>query len=150
MALSSFPTNLDPRIGLDAASEDFHHLIFNGLLRKDSQGRMVPDVCSRFEKITPVRYRFNLRPRVFFHNGKPLTAMDVVYTYESILKGSIVTTKKAALGSVIAVRAVAPDIVEMDLSEPFNGLLVNLNVGIVPKGAKSDFARTPIGTGPYV
>jgi peptide/nickel transport system substrate-binding protein len=150
MALSSFPTNLDPRIGLDAASEDFHHLLFNGLLRKDSQGRMVPDVCSRFEKISPVRYRFYLRPRVFFHDGRPLTARDVVYTYETILKGSIVTTKKAALGSLIAVRSVGQDIVEMDLSEPFNGLLVNLNVGIVPKGAKSDFARTPIGTGPYV
>jgi len=150
LAFSSFPTNLDPRIGLDAASEDFHNLIFNGLLRKDAQGRMVPDVCSRFEKITPVRYRFYLRPRVLFHDGKPLTAADVVYTYESILKGTILTTKKAALGSVIAVRSIAEDVVEIELSEPFNGLLVNLSVGIVPKGAKADFARTPIGTGPYV
>ncbi|MCI0412391.1 ABC transporter substrate-binding protein [bacterium] len=150
MALSSFPTNLDPRIGLDAASEDFHNLIFNGLLRKDAQGRMVPDACSRFEKITLLRYRFYLRPGIFFHDGKPMSAEDVVYTYESILKGSILTTKKAALGSVVTVRSVGEDIVEMELSEPFNGLLVNLNVGIVPKGAKSDFARTPIGTGPYV
>ncbi len=59
------------------------------------------------------------------------------------------TTKKAALGTVVGIRAAAVDVVEIELSEPFNGLLVNLNVGIVPKGAKSDFARNPIGTGPY-
>jgi peptide/nickel transport system substrate-binding protein len=149
-ALTSFPTNLDPRIGLDAASEDFHHLLFNGLLRKDSHGKMVPDVCSRFEKITPTLYRFELRPNVVFHNGKQLNSRDVVYTYESILKGTIRTTKKAALGTVTKIRAISNSTVEIELSEPFNGLLVNLNIGIVPDGAPLDFARSPIGTGPYV
>src|ERR1041384_4215706 len=70
VAMTSFPTNLDPRIGLDSASEDFHHLIFNGLLRKEASGRMVPDLCSRFERISPTLYRFYLRPNVYFHNGK--------------------------------------------------------------------------------
>ena len=149
MALSSFPTNLDPRIGLDAPSEDFHHLIFNGLLRKDIHGKMVPDVCERFERISPVLFRFHLRKNVLFHDGKPMDAEDVVYTYESILKGTILTTKKAALGSVVKVQAVTKDTVDIQLSEPFNGLLVNLNVGIVPKGAPADFAKQPIGTGPY-
>jgi peptide/nickel transport system substrate-binding protein len=150
IALTSFPTNLDPRIGLDAASEDFHHLLFNGLLRKDSHGKMVPDVCSRFEKVTPTIYRFQLRPNVFFHNGKKLNSRDVVYTYESILNGLVRTTKKAALGTVTNIRAVSDHIVEIELSEPFNGLLVNLNIGILPEGAGPDFARSPVGTGPYV
>jgi peptide/nickel transport system substrate-binding protein len=147
--MSSFPTNLDPRIGLDAASEDFHHLIFNGLLRKDASGRMVPDLCSRFEKVTPTRYRFYLRPNVYFHNGKACTSRDVVYTYKTVLDGAIVTTKKATLGTVTAVRAVGENIVDIELSEPFNGLLVNLNLGIIPYGSSNSFASHPIGTGPY-
>ena len=150
IALTSFPTNLDPRIGLDAASEDFHHLLFNGLLRKDSHGKMVPDISTRFEKVTPTLYRFHLRPNVFFHNGKKLSGRDVVYTYESILNGGVLTTKKAALGSISKIRAVSDHLIEIELSEPFNGLLVNLNIGIVPEGAKPDFARAPIGTGPYL
>jgi peptide/nickel transport system substrate-binding protein len=150
LAMSSFPTNLDPRIGLDAASEDFHHLLFNGLLRKDAHGKMVPDLCFRFEKVTPILYRFYLRDGVLFHNGKLLTAEDVVFTYQSILNGSILTTKRAALGSVIRIRAVSASVVEIDLSEPFNGLLVNLNVGIIPRGSGSDFANRPVGTGPYM
>jgi ABC-type transport system substrate-binding protein len=149
LALTSFPTNLDPRIGLDAASEDFHHLIFNGLLRKDAHGKMVPDLCSRFERLTPLHYRFYLRGPVRFHNGKLLSAEDVVYTYQTILDGTVMTTKKASLGSVTAVRPVARDVVDIELSEPFNGLLVNLNVGIIPKGGPNDFVRHPVGTGPY-
>ena len=150
IALTSFPTNLDPRIGLDAASEDFYHLIFNGLLRKDASSRMVPDLCSRFERINPTRYHFYLRPNVYFHDGRRCTAKDVVYTYRTILDGKVLTTKKAALGSVIDVRALDSLTVEMDLSEPFNGLLVNLNVGIIPEGSTADFARAPVGTGPFI
>ena len=148
--MTSFPTNLDPRIGLDSASEDFHHLLFNSLLRKDASGRMVPDLCSRFEKISPTRYRFYLRQNVYFHDGRRCTSRDVVYTYNTVLNGNIVTTKKATLGSVVAVRAVTDDSVDVELSEPFNGLLVNLNLGIIPDGSPASFAAHPIGTGPYV
>src|SRR3989304_9808204 len=50
VATSTSPTNLDPRIGIDKASENFHHLLFNGLLRKDDDGRMVPDLASSSDK----------------------------------------------------------------------------------------------------
>ena len=110
---------------------------------------MVPDVCVRFERVSAVLYRFYLRENVSFHDGSVMDASDVIYTYESILNGTIVTTKKSALGTLKAIRAPSKHTVEFDLSEPFNGLLVNLNIGIVPEGSKADFARTPIGTGPY-
>ena len=79
-----------------------------------------------------------------------MTAADVVYTYESILKGVVITTKKAALGTLKALRAPSSNVVELELSEPFSGLLVNLNVGIVPEGSGNDFGRAPVGTGPFV
>lgn len=149
VAMDSAPTNLDPRIGIDKASEDFHRLLFNGLLKKDEHDRMAPDLAVRCERVGPLLYRFPLRKGVRFHDGRLLTAEDVAYTYGTILDGSISTTKKASLEGIASVRAASPDIVEVLLREPFNGLLVNLNVGIIPKGAPADFARNPVGTGPY-
>ncbi|HSP05554.1 MAG TPA: ABC transporter substrate-binding protein [Acidobacteriota bacterium] len=149
VGLDSSPTNLDPRIGIDKASEDFHRLLFNGLLKKDQHDRMVPDLALTFEQASPLLYRFVLRKDVRFHNGRLLTAEDVVFTYNSILNGLVSSTKKASLDSISAVRAAAPDVVEVELREPFNGLLVNMNVGIVPAGSGADFADHPIGTGPY-
>lgn len=145
----SSATNLDPRIGIDKASEDLHHLLFNGLMRKNENDRMVPDLAGSFEKISPVLYRFYLRPGVRFHNGKVCDATDVVYTYNSILDGSLNTTKNATLESVKAVRVIDSSTVEIELREPFNGLLANLNVGIIPRNSPTNFAEMPIGTGPY-
>jgi peptide/nickel transport system substrate-binding protein len=149
VAEDSSPTNLDPRIGIDKASENFHHLLYNGLLRKNEQDRMVPDLASSFEKVSPVLYRFHLKPGVFFHNDKKLDAADVVYTYETILQGKISTTKKATLQIIESVEAHGDDVVEFRLKEPFNGLLINLNIGIIPRDSPADFFRHPIGTGPY-
>lgn len=149
VALDSSPSNLDPRIGIDKASENFHRLLFNGLLKKDEHDRMVPDLAASFEKISPLLYRFILRKNVHFHNGRILTSADVVFTYNSILNGSVSTTKRATLDSISAIRAPAPDVVEIELREPFNGLMVNLNVGIIPAGSAIDFAARPVGTGPY-
>ena len=111
---------------------------------------MVPDLCTRFEKVTPTLYRFYLPPNVRFHDGRPCTSKDVVYTYQTILEEKIVSTKKASLGSVIRVKAIDDRTVEMDLSESFNGLVFNLNVGIIPEGSPADFARSPVGTGPFI
>jgi peptide/nickel transport system substrate-binding protein len=149
IAIDSSPTNLDPRIGIDKASENFHHLMFNGLLRKDEHDRMVPDLALSYERINPLLYRFRLRSGVSFHNGKRLSAADVVFTFNSILRGEVSTTRRAALESVESVTAVAPDLVEIRLKERFNSLPINLSVGIIPAGSPPDFAQNPIGTGPY-
>lgn len=143
------PTSLDPRIGIDLPSENLHHLLFNGLFKKDEHDRMVPDLVESFEQTDPLTYRFHLRHRITFHNGKPLEAEDVAYTYSSILYGSVITTKKAVLEDIVSVTAVSQDIVEIRLKQPFNRLLANLNIGIVPRDAPPDFGEHPVGTGPY-
>lgn len=145
----STATNLDPRIGIDKASEDLHHLLYNGLVRKDENGRMVPDLSLSYEQMSPTLYRFELRQGVHFHDGRLVDAEDVVFTYDSVLNGSLNTTKKATLEAIRRVSAVSPYVVEVALKEPFNGLLANLNIGIIPGGSTSGFAAAPIGTGPY-
>ena len=77
--------NLDPRVGTDEASQKAHQLLFNTLLRIDSQLRPVPDLAESLEQPDPVTYIARLRRGVLFHNGRELTADDVVYTFRSFL-----------------------------------------------------------------
>ncbi len=149
LAAESSPTDLDPRIGIDKASENFCHLLYNGLLKKDEHDRMIPDLADSWEKVTPLLYRFHLRKGVRFHDGTLLDAADVVFTFNTILNGTVHTSKKAALESVVSVTAVSADVVEIHLREPFNGLLVNLTLGIIPDRTDVSFAERPVGTGPY-
>jgi peptide/nickel transport system substrate-binding protein len=149
IAIDQTPVNLDPRIGIDKSSDDFHHLLFNGLLKKNEQERMVPDLAKSWEHVNPTLYRFVLRDGIHFHDGRMLRPQDVVFTYRSILSGQVMSTKKAALEAISDIRAVGGNLVEVELKQPFNGLLYNMNVGIIPENSPPNFAQNPIGTGPY-
>src|SRR5262245_19667910 len=89
IAVDQTPVNLDPRIGIDKSSEDFHHLLFKRLLKKNENDRMVPDLAQSWERVNPKLYRFVLRDGIRFHNGRLLQAQDVVFTYRSILSGEV-------------------------------------------------------------
>ncbi len=149
IAIDQTPVNLDPRIGIDKSSDDFHHLLFNGLLKKNENDRMVPDLAQSWERVNPKLYRFVLRDGIHFHTGRILQPQDVVFTYRSILSGQVMSTKKGTLESISDIRAVGKNMVEVELKQPFNGLLYNMNIGIIPENSPSNFAQNPIGTGPY-
>ena len=149
IAIDQTPVNLDPRIGIDKSSDDFHHLLFNGLLKKNENDRMVPDLAQSWERVNPTLYRFVLRDRIRFHNGRTLQPQDVVFTYRSILSGQVMSTKKATLESISDIRAIGKNVIEVELKQPFNGLLYNMNIGIIPENSPVDFAQNPVGTGPY-
>jgi peptide/nickel transport system substrate-binding protein len=149
IAIDQTPVNLDPRIGIDKSSDDFHHLLFNGLLKKNENERMVPDIAKSYECLNPTLYRFVLREGVHFHDGRILRPQDVVFTYRSILSGQVTSAKKATLETISGIRAIGKDVVEVELKKPFNGLLYNMNIGIIPENSPTNFSQHPIGTGPY-
>src|SRR5262245_36422172 len=147
IAIDQTPVNLDPRIGIDKASDDFHHLLFNGLLKKNENDRMVPDLAQSYERVNPTLYRFVLREGIHFHNGRLLQPEDVVFTYRSILSAEVMSTKKATLDVISGIRAIGKNVVEVQLKQPFNGWLYNMNIGIIPENSAANFAQNPIGTG---
>ena len=149
VAIDQTPVNLDPRIGIDKSSDDFHHLLYNGLMKRNESDRMVPDLARDWKLVNSKLYRFYLKSGVYFHNGKQLQPEDVVFTYQSILSGQVISAKRAALESIAEIRAAGSDVVEVELHHPFNGLIYNMNIGIVPAGSTRDFAQNPIGTGAY-
>jgi peptide/nickel transport system substrate-binding protein len=150
--IDSAPTNLDPRIGADAYSEHVDGLIFSSLVARDAKMKVTPDLAQSWDMPDPLTYIFHLRRGVKFHDGRPLTSADVKFTLDSILSGTMKTTKRQAYKLVTSVETPDDDTVVIRLSEPYASLLWNLTapgIGIVPRGSGAELAQHPIGTGPF-
>src|SRR5207302_4525488 len=123
------PSNLDPRIGVDAQSERIDELIFDSLVRKDEHFNLQPAVAERWETPDLQTYIFHLRHGIRFHDGRPLTARDVKWTLDTMRNGSLATVKGAAYKLVDKVETPDDFTVTLHLTEPYAPLLWNLTGG---------------------
>jgi peptide/nickel transport system substrate-binding protein len=150
--IESSPTNLDPRVGQDAQSERIDNLIFDDLLDRGDNLNVAPGLAERWEIPDPVTYIFHLHHGVKFHDGRPLTARDVKWTFDSLLQGKIRSTKAAAYRFVERIEATDDFTVVFHMKEPDAALLWNMSdgaMGIVPYGSGEEISRNPIGSGPF-
>ncbi|MFE9396533.1 ABC transporter substrate-binding protein [Streptomyces flavidovirens] len=98
------------------------------------------------------RWKVTLREATF-HNGKPVTAQDVLYSYRRITDPKKAFRAKASLEPIDlkASRAVDERTVEFVLKRPtaeFPNVLAAFGAYIVPEGAQ-DFDKKPVGSGPF-
>ncbi len=152
MIIESSPTNLDPRVGIDAQSERIGELLFDALLTRDEHLSVQPGLAERWEIPDPLTYIFHLHRGVTFHDGRPLTSRDVKWTFDSLLEGKIRSTKSATYRFVDHIEALDEFTVVFHLKEPNATLLWNLSegaIGIVPYGTLEEITRNPMGSGPF-
>jgi ABC-type transport system substrate-binding protein len=116
---------------------------------------------------------FHLRPDVRFHDGHPLTAADVLFTYNAIMNPKNISPRIPDFEPVQAIEAVDPLTVRIVYKRLYSPALGTWAMGILPahlldeahleaeakaKGMqpeeltlrKSDFNRHPVGSGPFV
>jgi peptide/nickel transport system substrate-binding protein len=67
--------------------------VYEGLVARDKDLKIIPGLAESWETPEPTRWRFHLRKNVKFHNGDPFTADDVVFSADRVrAKGSNFTT----------------------------------------------------------
>ena len=150
--IESSPANLDPRIGTDAQSQRIDALLFDGLVARDASFQFTPALAERWEQPDPLTLVFHLRSGVRFHDGRPLTARDVLWTINSMRSGAIISPKAASYASINTMEAPDERTMILHLKRADNFLLTNLStgaMGIVPDGSGKDFWQHPVGTGPF-
>ncbi|PEJ30132.1 nickel ABC transporter substrate-binding protein [Peribacillus butanolivorans] len=146
MAFGSEPeAGFDPTTGWGRYGSP---LFQSTLLKRDNKLNIVNDIATSYKVNEDGKvWTVILRKDVKFSDGQPLTADDVVFTFETATKnGSVVD-----LNGMDKVEAIDDYTVKFTLKEPQSTFVNSLvGTGIVPKHAYgADYAENPIGSGPY-
>jgi ABC-type transport system substrate-binding protein len=150
--IESNPVNLDARFGTDAQSQRIAGLIYSGLVECDAQMNLHGDLAESWETPDALTYVFHLRAGVRLHDGREVTSRDVKATIEFMMNPANKSPKSGAFRMIRGIEAPDAGTVIFRLNEPVSSFLWNLEksaVGIVPADVGADFARHPVGSGPF-
>jgi peptide/nickel transport system substrate-binding protein len=160
--LNSDLVSSDPGMRRDLNTDAVMLHVVEGLVASREDGSVGP-MLARSWTVSPDGrvYRFALRPGIRFHNGKPLTSDDVLWSFKRYLAEGSSWRCKGDLSGGLAriVRMAAPDPLafELELEKPAPLLLKTLarsdcgSTGISHRDSvgKDGEWRYPIGTGPF-
>ncbi|PIQ77032.1 hypothetical protein COV82_06590 [Candidatus Peregrinibacteria bacterium CG11_big_fil_rev_8_21_14_0_20_46_8] len=141
---------------------DLTELLFSGLIKYDPVARnFLPDLAAKWERSrNGLTYVFTIRDDASWHDGTPLTAADIVFTYKGIIqhpdfRNPILKNTFEGVG----IDQTGTNTVTFTLSKPNSYFISNLTTGILPKHLLSNasiarldadaFGKAPIGSGPY-
>jgi peptide/nickel transport system substrate-binding protein len=158
VAIPLEPRTLDPNAVTDEIALTIAPNLFNKLVMLDADSRVLPDLAESWTVSDDGRtYTFRLRQGVLWHDGRPLTVEDVVWTLTSLAKEPSMATE--ALRRMERVEAPDPRTVVIRLREewaPFIPTIASLSTYILPRhlfqGASPHRwgpGDRPVGTGPF-
>ena len=150
------PVGLDPHVTSARSSLQILENVLDTLVTLDAEQNVVPSLAESWEVSDDgLTWTFNLRDGVVFSNGRPLTAEDVVYTYERLLDPETGSGQAYLLAGVEEVSAPDERTVVFSLEAPNpalpSKLAANKAVGIIARESVEDgtINTRPIGTGPF-
>ena len=158
IGLQAAITSIDPHYHNLSPNNSLLLHIFEPLIARDSNQKLVPALATSWKAIDDLTWEFKLRKGVKFHDGTAFTADDVVATYKRVPNvpnspSSFATFTKP----VVDVKVIDPHTIVFKTATPHVLLPSDLaSVYIVPrpvaeKAATDDFnsGKAAIGTGPY-
>lgn len=152
-------TNSNPLYATGTADTAISRLVFSGLFKYDKQNVLVGDLAKEWKfGATQKQYLVTLKKDVKWHDGKTLTADDVVFTYKTIQNIEAQSSLYSSWQG-IAVSKVDNLTVLFDLPNSLTAFPYSLTNGIVPSYLLKDippeqlrsapFNINPVGTGPF-
>ena len=150
-AIGAEPDQLDPHVTSSYNSFQVLENVFDTLVEPDENLEMVPALAESWEiSEDGLTYTFDMRDGVTWHDGSPVTAGDVVYSFDRWA-----TNNGWRFGTVGSVEAPDDDTVVFTLTAPTPNMLANLGaykgLAIVQEAnvESGDITTAPIGTGPF-
>ncbi|MFA5318070.1 MAG: ABC transporter substrate-binding protein [Patescibacteria group bacterium] len=159
-ALTGSPKLINPLYSsINTIDSDISSLVFSGLLKKDNDNKLIPDLAEKFEVSEDQKiYTFFLKEDIVWHDETNFSADDVVFTFNAIGNSEYKSPLKLSFEGV-KVEKIDEQTVKFILNEPYAAFLELLTVGIMPVNLwqqippeaanLADLNLKPMGTGPY-
>ncbi len=152
-------TTLDPANHRSRVTEGLILNLYDALLARTDDMKIVPELAESWKQIDATTYEFVLRKGVKFHSGSEMTADDVKFTFDRLVKdgamGGQTSPRKSLLGPLKDTSIVNPTTVRFHLAEPWPILAAYLPFQQVVSKAFVEKVGTPAmatqadGTGPF-
>ena len=154
------PRFINPIYGeTNDVDRDLIELIFSGLMTYDDNGQIVKDLVSDYTMSEDGKtYEFTLKNGIFWHDGKPLTSEDVIFTIKTIQNSDYKSPLRANWLEV-ETEMISEKSFRLKLKSSYNSFLENCTLKIIPKHiwenilpesfVLSFYNLQPVGSGPY-
>ncbi len=155
------PRFINPLLATSDTDQSIIKLVFSGLYKFDSAGNVVPDLAESFPTISDdgLEYTVKLKPNEQWHNGKPLTADDIVFTIQTLQNAEFNSPHRSEWQST-TIEKIDDLTVKFILTAQSAPFLNNLTLPIISKTvweniSPANFAMAQnnieaVGSGPYI
>ncbi|MFM0520949.1 MULTISPECIES: ABC transporter substrate-binding protein [Caballeronia] len=150
LANQSLMDSLDPAKGTHTGDYSRAYMFYSGLTELDADFKTQNALAEKLESDDFVKWTVTLRPNVHFHDGKPFTSDDVVFSLMRHKDPATASKAKSIVDGISTVKAAGPLKVEITLSEPNVDLPALLAIPhlVIVAANTTDFSKGN-GTGPF-
>jgi len=150
-------SNLIPLLASDSTSHLIASLVYNGLVKYDKNLQLVGDLAEKWNiSKDGLTITFHLRKNVRWHDGRPFSAHDCLYTYRVTVDPKTPTPYSGDFLKIKKAEVVDDHTFRVTYGSPFAPALSSWTSAILPRHllegrdiTTSPLARHPVGTGPY-
>lgn len=153
------PRFINPVLAISDADKNLTSLVYSGLVRIDPSGKTENDIADSLEISSGgLVYTVHINEKAVFHDGKPVTADDFIFTIQKVTDPAIKSPKRGNWDGV-TIDKLDDYTLRFTLKKAYTPFLDNLAIGILPKHiwknvsddefAFSQFNTLPVGSGPY-
>lgn len=153
------PLTLDPANHRNRDTETIIRNMYDGLVTRDGNMKVVPELVKSYTQVSPTVYDFVIRRGVKFHDGSEMTLDDVKFTLDRLtVDGAMdgqTSPRKSLMGPVSKIEKLDEDTIRIHLSEPWPilpAMLPNQQIvseAFVKANGENALATKVNGTGPF-
>jgi peptide/nickel transport system substrate-binding protein len=153
------PRFVNPALAITRADQDTVALLYSGLLKIDTEGNLISDIAESISVSEDGKtYHVTLRKNRTFHDGKPITARDAIYTITLVQDSNLKSPLRGNWSDVV-IEEINEYEFNIVLLEAYSPFMENFTLGIMPHHIWSTLPieqlpfsqhnTEPIGSGPF-